>query len=560
VLGVSALPLWFGYDGAGQLLNAHDVSTYAFDFGYDLAGNRISDYAHDQSGNIHVGVLHQYTANSFNQLDTVTTTVNDLPSTEQSLSYDLNGNMIADAAHKSYEWDAANRLTAINYTDTGNRTEFAYDGLGHRVRITEYGPGVTAVAQPAKSIYTTFTTAPFTLPSGGYSLTLQGLNPNGGDNTVLVDSVTLNSTLVANGSFESPIVTDYQTDPSDTAWSYTGTAGIAANGGTYTSNNPNAPAGNQVAFVRNNGLLSQVWTAPAGTYTLNFMAAQRGSGNGSYQQLLVNLRPSASVISAKTFIWCGNQICEERDSTGANVTKRFFADGEQRVGGSDAGNYYYSRDHLGSIREVTNSSGNLYAQYDYDTWGNSVVVAGKMNVDFGYTGHYHHAPSGLNLTLYRAYNSALGRWLSRDPIGEENGLNLYAYVNDNPVNLADPLGLRPLTDCEKNALAPYIPQSDLDNADLHDGTVPWWLLKRYDGITLHNDIYFRPGVYDSSTPAGLALLGHELVHVGQYRNGLTLPKYLWASREGYDQNPYEVPAYEKQAQIRDKLRKSKCCK
>jgi uncharacterized protein RhaS with RHS repeats len=83
--------------------------------------------------------------------------------------------------------------------------------------------------------------------------------------------------------------------------------------------------------------------------------------------------------SPTTFVWCGNQRCEERDATGASVTKRFFADGEQLVGGSNAGNYYYSRDHLGSIREVTDSGGKIVAQYDYDAWGNSAVLAGKVN-------------------------------------------------------------------------------------------------------------------------------------------------------------------------------------
>ena len=44
-----------------------------------------------------------------------------------------------------------------------------------------------------------------------------------------------------------------------------------------------------------------------------------------------------------------------------------------------------------------------------------------MNVDFGYTGHYFHAPQRPNLTHYRAYNPALGRRLSRDPIGDGLG-------------------------------------------------------------------------------------------------------------------------------------------
>ncbi|QXP85201.1 RHS repeat-associated core domain-containing protein [Methylococcus sp. Mc7] len=61
--------------------------------------------------------------------------------------------------------------------------------------------------------------------------------------------------------------------------------------------------------------------------------------------------------------------------------------------------------------------------------------------DRGYAGMFRHAQSGLYLTLYRAYDPRTGRWLSRDPIGEAGGVNLYAYVGNNPVTLADPDGL-----------------------------------------------------------------------------------------------------------------------
>ena len=39
------------------------------------------------------------------------------------------------------------------------------------------------------------------------------------------------------------------------------------------------------------------------------------------------------------------------------------------------------------------------------------------------------------------YDPTIGRWLSRDPIAEDGGLNLYGYVGNNPANLVDPLGL-----------------------------------------------------------------------------------------------------------------------
>jgi RHS repeat-associated protein len=51
------------------------------------------------------------------------------------------------------------------------------------------------------------------------------------------------------------------------------------------------------------------------------------------------------------------------------------------------------------------------------------------------------ASGGALLTHYRVYDPALGRWLSRDPIEEDGGINLYGYVGGNFVNAVDPLGL-----------------------------------------------------------------------------------------------------------------------
>jgi RHS repeat-associated protein len=127
-----------------------------------------------------------------------------------------------------------------------------------------------------------------------------------------------------------------------------------------------------------------------------------------------------------------------------SLTDQLIAEGEQRVGSADAENYYYTRDDLGSIREVTDATGTLQLQYDYDAWGNSVVIKGKMQVNFGYTSHYFHQPSGLNLAMYRAYSPTLGRWISRDPLENAElpqGPNVYAYVSNIPTRYTDPFGL-----------------------------------------------------------------------------------------------------------------------
>jgi RHS repeat-associated protein len=60
---------------------------------------------------------------------------------------------------------------------------------------------------------------------------------------------------------------------------------------------------------------------------------------------------------------------------------------------------------------------------------------------FGFTGHYVHPATGLALAPFRAYDAEIGKWISRDPIGEAGGVNLYGYVGNNPVNYADSSGL-----------------------------------------------------------------------------------------------------------------------
>jgi RHS repeat-associated protein len=152
--------------------------------------------------------------------------------------------------------------------------------------------------------------------------------------------------------------------------------------------------------------------------------------------------------SDKRFVWVSTELAEERDATGALVTKRFFGQGEQQWSMIDnqpvCQNFYYTRDHLGSVREMTDVGGVVRARYEYDPYGVRSKVSGDLDADFGFTGHYYHAPSGLQLALYRAYDAGTGRWLSRDPIAEKGGLNLYAYCRNNPLNAADSTGFEPI--------------------------------------------------------------------------------------------------------------------
>jgi len=113
---------------------------------------------------------------------------------------------------------------------------------------------------------------------------------------------------------------------------------------------------------------------------------------------------------------------------------------------------------------------------------------------------------------------------------------------------------RGLSAHERRALSPYIANEDLDSAILHIGKVPWYLPRRFVAIVRGRHVYLRPNAYVAGTVAGIALLGHELIHVGQYRCGMTAAAYLWSARAGYQNNPFEKAAFEMQSRILAELR------
>ncbi len=128
--------------------------------------------------------------------------------------------------------------------------------------------------------------------------------------------------------------------------------------------------------------------------------------------------------TVRLFVWAGEKLCEERNSAGA-ITKQFFPWGEI-IGGTK---YYYTRDHLGSVVELTSSSGAIVAQYRYDAYGNVSKIQGTgVDSDFLYGGYFYHQPSGLYITAHRLYSPKLGRWLNRDPVDDST----FALMPQNP--------------------------------------------------------------------------------------------------------------------------------
>jgi RHS repeat-associated protein len=269
-----------GYDNADQLTTAplKNASTNAlikqYTYGYDTASNRTSELVGTATTNSTPNNVNEITSQSGGK--------------NRTLTYDLNGSITSDGGTRTFEWDGANRLIAINYTGFTTRSEFTYDGLSRVAKIVE--------------------------------------------------------------------------------------------------------------------------------------------------------KTGTTISSTRKFVWCGTEMLEFRDATDA-VTQRNYKQGQYL--GTTA--YFYTRDHLGSIREMFTGGGTVVARYDYDPYGRSTTVLGTTPTDFNFTGLYRHAKSNLDLAAFRAYDPDLGRWLNRDPIhdGEflRKGPNLHAYVGNGPTRWIDPLGM-----------------------------------------------------------------------------------------------------------------------
>jgi RHS repeat-associated protein len=165
-------------------------------------------------------------------------------------------------------------------------------------------------------------------------------------------------------------------------------------------------------------------------------------------------------MAHRLYVWDDLQICQERDTNGV-VTKRFFGQGMKVEFGPVTGSFFYVKDHQGSIRQLTDAGGDIRAIYAYDPFGRRTRVFGDLEADFGFTGMLWLAESGLYLTMFRAYNANNGRWLSRDPVANaevSEGINLFAYVFNNPINNVDSLGLK--KECCKQEYDAWMNQLD----------------------------------------------------------------------------------------------------
>jgi len=107
-----------------------------------------------------------------------------------------------------------------------------------------------------------------------------------------------------------------------------------------------------------------------------------------------------------------------------------------------AGTTFPLTDALGSTIALTDSSGAIQTQYTYEPFGATTASGATSSSWYQFTGREN---DGTGLYYYRAryYSPRFQRFISEDPAGFDGGINVYAYAGNNPIDFADPFGLKP---------------------------------------------------------------------------------------------------------------------
>ena len=142
------------------------------------------------------------------------------------------------------------------------------------------------------------------------------------------------------------------------------------------------------------------------------------------------------------------QVIADLDANG-NVLRSYVWDaGIDRLLAVKIGNRTYTAhtDIQGTVWAFSDEQGNVAAVFGYDAWGNVVSCTYApgaevlADVRYGFQGREHSRLTGFIHFRMRWYDPVTGRWLSKDPIRLEGGMNLYAFCGCDPVNRLDAYG------------------------------------------------------------------------------------------------------------------------
>ena len=395
-------------------------------------------------------------------------TAKDLPGTEPDATYAFDSlNRMTSATQNSvinaFTWDALSRLTAE--TAPQGTVSSQYDLASRRTRVTlpgniglyaDYDFDVTG--QITKIRENGATSGVGVLASYSYdnlgrrsSVTFG----NGVSQPYTYDSA---SKLASLGNELSGTANDlaqaFTYSPASQIATVVRTGEVYAWTGHYNQNASSTPNGlNQIGNVGTKNLshdgrgnITAIGADSYGYSSENLLISGPNSSSLTYDPMM-RLYQIASGGNTTRVGYDGVDRIAEYDGS-SSLTRRYIhgvGNDEPIVwyeGSGTSDRRFFSADERGTIVSITDGSGAILGLNKYDEFGQPATNnSGK----FGYTGQTWAPEIGLWYYKARFYRAEIGRFLQNDPIGYEAGLNLYAYVENDPVNYIDPLGAEVIT-------------------------------------------------------------------------------------------------------------------
>ena len=247
---------------------------------------------------------------------------------------------------------------------------------------------------------------------------------------------------------------------------------LTACGGTTISYNsmgcPTTVNGYTATWTR--GKLSKLTKGSriTGTHTYNYTYNAFGQRIGINYNYMAGTSSSSAIVmgmlTSYSHNFCydqsGRLISESKTSQyygeGSATEKKVYLYDESGIIGmvytSESGastTYYFQRNLLGDVVGIYTNSGTKVGGYAYDAWGNCTITLNSdgsaIRNPIRYRGYYYDEDTKLYFLNARYYCPEWRRFISPDDTAyldpeSVNGLNLYAYCNNDPVNYADPSG------------------------------------------------------------------------------------------------------------------------
>jgi RHS repeat-associated protein len=420
--GISAT---FTYDSLGNLLSAiDDDSTVAYS--YDHA-DRLTKVTYNSSRFL------EFTYDASDRR----TRMEDQDGFAINYVYDSLGQLqdIKDGAGISiisYTYDSVGRLVGEN-NGNGSYSTYSYDRVGQILSLVNY--------QADGSINSQFDYAYDAVGRRTSVITLEGTTNYGYDAIGQLTTVTLPSGQIIEYRYDAAgnriRVTD---NGAETAYKTNNLNQYTSVGAaTYTYDTD----GNLIAKIEGGSLWTYTYDSenrligaatPEGTWTYEYNAlGNRIASVHNGQRTEYVLDPTGLVDVFAEYNGTGNLIA--RYISGLGLVSR--------VDGTNSTSYY-DADALGSIVGLTGTNGNYINYYSYLPFGEDLTKVEAISNPFEYVGQWGviDEGSGLDFMLNRYYDSDTGRFVSEDPVGLLGGdTNIRRYVQNNPVNEVDPLGL-----------------------------------------------------------------------------------------------------------------------